>query len=188
MRWALRGAIVLALTACAPLVPPPASRFDLWERDLKVYQEQLQRFITQARTLREDFQALRADSHFAAMEAKIRDLAVRSAGGGDETDTTELIVATLYTMTLGELLVFPRFLDLSTRWTVLDATKSELESLRLDLWVRWIALERQSLQIAGIVRAVGMPAGVPPLVEQPITPLLSCITYVVGRLAFVNCS
>lgn len=187
MRRALLGPIFLALTACAPIVPPPASRFDLWERDLKVYQEQLERFITQARQLREDFQALRADPHFAAVEAKIRDLAARSASGNG-TDTTGLIVATLYTMTLGELLVFPRFLDLSTRWTVLDATKSELESLRLDLWVRWIALERQSSQRAGIVQAVGVPAGVPPLVEQPIAPPLFCISYVVGRLAFANCS
>ena len=114
-------------------------------------------------------------------------LAARSASG-DGTGTTELIVAILYTMTLGELLVFPRFLDLSTRWTVLDATKSELESLRLDLWVRWIALERQSSQRAGIVQVVGVPAGVPPLVEQPIAPPLSCISYVVGRLAFADCS
>ena len=169
MRWAILGAIVLALSGCATTAPPSASRADRWQSDLNTYQEQLQAFGAHAQQLVEDFQALRANPNFAAVEDKVRDLGARIASG-DNTNVNGLIVASLYTMTLGELLVFPRFLALSTRWVTLEATRSELENLRLNLWVRRIALERGASRATGGVQKIRL--SISPLLSSR-SPLLS---------------
>lgn len=180
MRRAILGALIFALTACAttPLAP------NRWESDLNTYQDRLQEFNADARQLLEDFQALRANASFAAVEQKVKELAARVVGG-DTANPNELIVGSFHTMALEELLVFTRFLALSTRWLTLEATRSELESLRLDLWARKVTGEG-SLRGA-VIQKVGMPAGDPSLVEQPIRIPWSCTSCVVGNLSFANC-
>ncbi len=186
MQWAILAAMVLVLTACATTAPRSVSDRDRWRSDLAAYEDRLEQFTAQARELQDDFQALRANPNFAAVEKKIRDLAART-GSGDTTNAKGLLVASLYTMTLGELLVFSRFLTLSTQWVTLEATTSELESLRLDLWLRRIALDRQSAQRTEVIQKVGMPASDPSLVERPVSTPPSCLTYMVGNLTFANC-
>lgn len=190
MRWAVLGPAALVLTACATAAPPAASRADRWQSDLSAYHEALERFHAEVQQLLEDFQSLRTNPNFAAVEEKIRGLAARRASG-DKADANELIVTSLYTMNLGELLVFPRFLALSTRWLTLEATRSQLEQFRLDLWVRQIALDREASRGTQVVQKVGMPAGElpldPTLVKRPVPFLVSCRTHVVGDLAFANC-
>lgn len=178
--WAVLGVTALAIAACAPIRPPAPSIIDQWWDDLKDYEEQLQRFNADSQQLLEDFQELRANPNFPAVEEKVRDLAARIASG-DKTDGNELI------MSLGELLVFPRFLALSTRMVTLEATQSELERLRLDLRSRRITLERWFSQKREAIQKVGMPAADPSLLEQPVTTSLSCIRYLVDNLEFANC-
>ena len=89
-------------------------------------------------------------------------------------------------MTLSELMIFPKFLALSTRWITLEAIRSELESLRLDLWVRRIALERQAARRTGVVQKVSLSAGDPSVVERPVPIPWSCTAYVVGSLTFAS--
>jgi hypothetical protein len=190
VRGAILGATALLLTACTTAAPPATSRADRWQNDLNLYREQLERFNAEALRLLEDFQSLRANPNFAAMEGKIRDLAAQSASG-DKADANGLIIARLYTMSVGQLLAFPKFLALSTRSLTLDATRSELESLRLGLWVRRIALEREASRGMQVVQKVGMPSGGlladRTLPERPVPFPLACLTYVVGDLAFTNC-
>lgn len=187
MRWAILGA-ALALTACAT-APPARFPVDQRRSDLTTYSAQLREFEGEVQQLLDDFEALRANSHFAGLEEKIRALAARRASEAN-TDASEPIVAGLYTMTLGELLVFPRFLALSTRWITLDATRARLETLRLELWARRITLDRET-RAAGVVQPVRIQAGDAPvdpaLVERPVPFPLSCLAYVVGNLAFANC-
>jgi hypothetical protein len=182
MRRSIWGVLIFALAACAttPLAPGP----DRWESELRTYQDRLQEFNADARKLLEDFQVLRANPSFAAVERKVKELAARIAGG-DTANPNELIVAGLHSMALEELLVFTRFLALSTRWLTLEATRSELESLRLDLWARKVAGEG-SLRGA-VIQTAGMPVGNPSIVEQPIRIPWSCTSCVVGNLSFANC-
>lgn len=182
MRRAIGGVLIFALAACA--TTPLAPGADRWESELRTYQDRLQEFTADARQLLEDFRALRASPSLAAVERKVKELAARTAGG-DTANPNELIVASLHSMALEELLVFTRFLALSTRWLTLEATRSELESLRLDLWARKVAGEG-SLRGAAIQK-VGIPAGDPSLVEQPIRTPWSCTSCVVGNLSFANC-
>ena len=190
MRWAVLGAAALVLTACATTATPATSRADRWQSDLNAYHEALERFHAEVQQLLEDFQSLRTNPNFAPVEEKIRGLAARRASG-DGASANQLIVTSLYTMSLGELLVFPQFLALSTRWLTLEAARSQLEQFRLDLWVRQIALEREASRGTQVVQKVGMPAGEllldPTLVKRPVPFPVSCLTYLVGDLAFASC-
>lgn len=185
MRRAIVAAIGLAFSACATTVP--LSSTERWEKEVHAYQEQLERFSVEAGELLEGFEALRAEPSFASLEAKIKGLSARAAKQ-DTTDSNQLTVAALYRMTLGELLLFPRFLALSTRWVTLEATKSELERVRLNLRARRIALDRQPSERVGIIQIVSLGGNAPSVVERPVTAPWSCAIYVVGSLAFANCS
>jgi len=170
MPWMLLGMVVLALTACATATPPPVSPLDRWRSDLREYEEQSQKFTADIREMLEEFQALRADPDFPGVEEKIKDLAARVAGG-DQADPKELLRGSFYTMSLGELTLFPRFLALSTRVVTLEATQAELQLLRLELRFRRPA-------DAGDDSSV---------VDFPVTWPLSCLRYLVGNIEFANC-
>lgn len=175
MRWArclaLLGGIVFVV-ACAIVAPPPP--VDQWRADLKGYEAQLQKFGADSKRLLDEFEALRADSSFPAVEAKMKDLAARAASEG-KTNGRELIVPSLYTMPLGELLVFQKFLALSTEKVTLEATQAELQRQRLDLRLR-------RLKLVG-----GLHSGDLSLLDQPVALPFSCASHLVGDIEFANC-
>lgn len=185
MRRAGLAALVLALTGCATATPQLLSPVDRWQQEADAYADRLEHFSAEVRQLRDDFQALRANASFTAVEEKIRDLAART-GSGAQQNPSDLLRPTLQTMSLSELLVFHRFLALSTRWMTLEATRSELESARLDLWVRRLELERALPGSAG-VQTLALAVRDPSLVERPVPPGLPCLTYLVGSLVFASC-
>lgn len=185
MRRVALAALVLALAGCATATPHPLSTVDRWQQEVDSYADRLERFSAETRQLRDDFQALRDNASFAAVEEKIRDLAART-GSGAQQNPGDLLRPILQTMSLGELLLFHRFLSLSTRWMTLEATRSELESARLDLWVRRLRIERALPGGAG-AQAFTLAARDPALVERPVPPGLSCRTYLVGDLVFASC-
>jgi len=177
--------LALALTACATAAAPPDTPADRWGRDLEAYADQLERFTAQVRQLGEDFRALRANPSFAAVEEKMKTLAGRT-GSLDKAAARDELFASLKSMGLGEVLAFSRFLALSTQWVTLEAARSELESLRLDLWARRIEMARRVPGGSSLVRLLGQ-ARDPSLVERPVPASLDCPTYLVGNLTFASC-
>lgn len=175
--WVLLGLAALACAACATAKPPAVSRLDQWRRDLNEYAERLQKFDADVRQLLEDYDALRDDPSFPGVEAKVKDTAERILGG-EQSRPNDLLIKSLYTMSLGELMAFHRFLAFSSRVATLEATQSELERLRLDLRFRGVALEQESPLPAEEWQKVAIPAS---------TPHFSCARYVVGQLVFANC-
>lgn len=184
-RLAILGMVVVVCAACAT-AKPPASGIDRWWSDLKDYEEQLQRFRDDSHQLLDDFQALREEPSFPAVEEKVKQVAARVAGG-DEPDPRGILLQSLYTMSIGGLVLFPRFLALSTQVVTLEATQAELERIRLDLRWRRITLEKQSPPGTPLIQPVGATAADPSLLEQPVGIPFRCVRHVVGNLEFANC-
>lgn len=164
--------VALVVTACATAVS--LQTVDQWRADLKGYEGQLQKFSAESVQMLDEFEALRADSSFSAVEAKMKDLAARAASEG-KTNGQELIVPSFSAMSLGELLVFRKFLALSTRKVTLEATQAELQRQRLDLRLRRLKLEGE------------LHSGDLSLLDQPVAIPFSCASYLVGDIEFANC-
>ena len=180
---ALCAAVAVVLSACAT-ARPSAPGVERWWQDLQGYEARVQKFRADSQELLEEFRAPRENPDFPAVEEKIKDVAARAAGG-EEGDPQGLLIRSLYTMGLGGLVVFPRFLALSTRMVTLEATQAELEALRLDLRLRRLRGEDQPP--LGTVQPVGLPAADPTLLERPLALPFRCVRYLVGSLEFANC-
>lgn len=183
--------VALAVPGCAPISAPsrvgtPDAAIDRWWRDLAPYEAELQRFIADARQLHEEYLGLRAEPSYPAVEEKVRDLAARQRAG-DPTDAREIIVRSLYTLSLGELAVFQRLLALSTRAVTLEATRSELDAQRMELRLRRFLLERESAEGAVALQPVGVPGADASLIDQPVMLPLACEQYPVGALVLASC-
>lgn len=170
--------LALVQSACATAPPPgdvrPApSAVERWQRDLDAYGERRERFEADVPKLREDFVALAAEASFPPLEDRLAGLAARVRAGEVERPQ-DALVATLWTMSLGELMLFPRLLALSTEVVKLEAVYAELESLRLDLAVRRLGLTPGT--------APGME-----LIHRPLWPPFACARYPIGRLELVRC-
>ena len=174
---ASRGiALLLAITlaGCASAAPPPTlSPADRWHTELAAYRAQRGKLGAETLEVRENFQALSAEASFPGLEDKIATLAAR-IGRGEERDEDGALTRSLGGLTLGELLLFQRYLALSSRVVELEATHAELESARLDLLLRRLRL--------GLGAEPGADVG-----EAPPLPPFACPRYRVGRLEFVSC-
>jgi hypothetical protein len=169
-------AVILSACATAPptgKVTSASPEVERWQRDLEAYGERRERFEADVPRLRDDLRALAAEPSFPPLEDRLAGLAARVRAGEVERPD-DALVATLWTMSLGELMLFPRFLALSTEVVKLEAVHAELESARLDL----------------AVRRLGLPPGTAPgmaLVDRPLAPLFACARYPIGRLELVSC-
>jgi hypothetical protein len=184
--------IALALLAAGCVRPePPApdtmsASIPRWWRDLGDYAERRQRFAWEAARLREEFLGLRAEPEFLAVEEKVRDLADRIRAGA-RADASEIVVGSLYRFALAELVLFQQLLALSTRLVSLEATLAELESVRLELWLRRLRTGRD----AGPGTWADAPHDRPDLdarlVEQPASLPLTCARHSLGTVEVVSC-
>src|SRR6266571_418985 len=120
-----------------------------------------------------DFQTLGAESSFPGLEDKIATLAAR-VRRGEEPDDEQTLTRSLWSLSLGELVFFQRYLALSSRLVELEAAHAELEAARLDLWLRRLTLDLTA------------EPGAEPL-EQAAPPPFTCARYPVGRVEFVSC-
>src|SRR5437667_29041 len=93
---------------------------------------------------------------------------------GEEPDDEQTLTRSLWSLSLGELVLFQRYLALSSRLVELEAAHAELEAARLDLWLRRLTLDLTA------------EPGAEPL-EQAAPPPFSCARYPVGRVEFVSC-
>src|SRR5881628_1088206 len=152
------SALLIALAACATTTPS-VSPTDRWRADLDAY-----------RTRRD---ALAAESSFPGLEDKIATLAAR-VRRGEEPDDEQTLTRSLWSLSLGELVLFQRYLALSSRLVELEAAHAELEAARLDLWLRRLTLDLTA------------EPGAEPL-EQAAPPPFTCARYPVGRVEFVSC-
>jgi hypothetical protein len=174
-RKAARGTVVvfvLALSACAT-TPPPVPPADRWHADLDAYRGRREEVAAGVRRVMDDFEALRAESSFTGLEDKIATLAAR-VRRGEEPDDEQTLARGLWSLSLGELGLFQRYLALSSRVVELEAAYAELEAVRLELWLR-----RLTLDLAAEPRAEGL--------EPPAPPPFACARYPVGRVEFVSC-
>src|SRR5947207_768702 len=80
----------------------------------------------------------------------------------------------LWSLSLGELGLFRRYLALSSRVVELEAVDAELEAARLDLWLRRLTL-----------RLTEAPGADP--IERPAPAPFACARYPVGRIEFLSC-
>ncbi|PYM41875.1 MAG: hypothetical protein DME12_09875 [Candidatus Rokuibacteriota bacterium] len=164
-------ALALAFAACATTpAAPPALR---WEADLEAYRAHRARLAADVRQVLDDFQALRAESSFPGLEDKIATLAAR-VRQGEEADDEQALTRGLWSLSLGELGLFQRYLALSSRVVELEAVDAELEAARLDLWLRRLTL--------GLTEAPGADP-----IERPAPAPFACARYPVGRIEFLSC-
>ena len=84
------------------------------------------------------------------------------------------LTRSLWSLSLGELGLFRRYLALSSRLVELEAAHAELEAARLDLWLRRLTLD-----------LIAEPGAEP--LEQAAPPPFACGRYWVGRVEFVSC-
>lgn len=169
----ISAAVAVALAGCATTAPPTVSPGKQWQSDLGAYREQRATLAIDVRQVLDQLQTLRAEASFPGLEDKIASLAARVARG-EERDDDSALTRSLYSLTLGELLIFRQFLALSSRVVELEATHAELESRRLDL-----ALRRLGLELGSVPGAE--------LVNQPLAAPFACPRYRVGRIEFVSC-
>lgn len=166
------SALLLALAACATTTPP-VSRTDRWRADLDAYRARRAALAADVRQFTDDFQALRGESSFPGLEDKIATLAAR-VRRGEKPNDEQTLTRSLWSLSLGELGLFQRYLALSSRLVELEAAHAQLEAARLDLWLRRLSLDLT----AG--------PGAEPL-EQPTPPPVACARHWVGRVEFVSC-
>lgn len=166
------SALLIALAACATTTPP-VSPTDRWRADLDAYRARRVALAADVQRFTNDFQALRGESSFPGLEDKIATLAAR-VRRGEEPNDEQTLTRSLWSLSLGELGLFQRYLALSSRLVELEATHAELEAARLDLWLR-----RLSLDLAA-------GSGAEPL-EPPTPSPLACARHWVGRVEFVSC-
>src|SRR5260370_8029324 len=119
--WTLAGGATPARPA-----PPPGAR---GRPDVDAYAERRGRFVAEVRQALDDFKALAAEASFAGLDARLATLAARVAAG-DEPDDAQTLVRGLWSLTLGELTLFQRYLPLSSRVVELEAAHAELEAAR----------------------------------------------------------
>ena len=165
------SALLLALAACATTTP--VSPTDRWRADLDAYRARRAALAADVQRFTDDFQALRGESSFSGLEDKIATLAAR-VRRGEEPNDEQTLTRSLWSLSLGELGLFQRYLALSSRLVELEAAHAELEAARLDLWLR-----RLSLDLAAA-------PGAEPLV-QPAPAPFACARHWVGRVEFVSC-
>ena len=164
-------ALALAFAACATTpATPPAER---WRADLDAYRARRERLAADLRQVLEDFQALRAEPSFPGLEDRLATLAAR-VRQGKEADDEQALARGLWSLSLGELGLFQRYLALSSRVVELEAARAELEAARLDLWLRRLRL------------GVTDQPGTDPL-EPPAPPPFACVRYPVGRVELLSC-
>jgi hypothetical protein len=163
-------ALALALAACATPTAPLAER---WRGDLDAYRARRAELAADIRQTLDDFQTLRAETSFPGLEDKIATLAAR-VRAGEAADDEQALARGLWSLSLGELGLFQRYLALSSRVVELEAAHAELEAARLDLWLRRLML--------GLTDEPGADA-----LEQPSPPPFACVRYPVGRVEFLGC-
>ena len=171
MSWIL-SALLIALAACATTTMS-VSPTDRWRADLDAYRTRRGALATEVRQVTVDFQTLGAESSFPGLEDKIATLAAR-VRRGEEPDDEQTLTRSLWSLSLGELVLFQRYLALSSRLVELEAAHAELEAARLDLWLRRLTLDLTA------------EPGAEPL-EQAAPPPFTCAHYPVGRVEFVSC-
>jgi len=166
------SALLIALAACATTTLS-ASPTDRWRADLDAYRTRRGALAAEVRQVTDDFQTLGAESSFPGLEDKIATLAAR-VRRGEEPDDEQTLTRSLWSLSLGELVLFQRYLALSSRLVELEAAHAELEAARLDLWLRRLTLDLTA------------EPGAEPL-EQAAPPPFACARYCVGRVEFVSC-
>src|SRR6059036_3033089 len=166
------SALLIALAACATTTPS-VSPTDRWRADLDAYRTRRGALAAEVRQVTDDFQALRAESSFPGLEDKIATLAAR-VRQGEEADDEQALTRGLWSLSLGELGLFQRYLALSSRVVELEAVDAELEAARLDLWLRRLTL--------GLTEAPGADP-----IERPAPAPFACARYPVGRIEFLSC-
>src|SRR6058998_695005 len=164
------SALLIALAACATTTPS-VSPTDRWRADLDAYRTRRGALAAEVRQVTDDFQALGAESSFPGLEDKIATLAAR-VRRGEEPDDEQTLTRSLWSLSLGELVLFQRYLALSSRLVELEAAHAELEAARLDLWLRRLTLD-----------LTAEPGAEPREQAPPFT----CARYPVGRVEFVSC-
>lgn len=168
---------LVALAACATAPPPSPSPAGQWRTDLDAYRDRSRTLAADLGQVRDEFKALVAEESFPGLEDKIATLAGRLARG-EERDGDSALAQSLWGLTLGELLLFQRYLALSSRVVEVEAVHAELESARLDLLLR-----RLRLGPAAEADAASDAA----LVAEPAPSPFACPRYRVGRIEFVTC-
>jgi hypothetical protein len=168
----LAPALALALAACATTpAAPPAER---WRADRDAYRARRVELAAHIRQVMDDFQALRAEPSFPGLEDKIATLAAR-VRRGEESDAEQALARGLWSLSLGELGLFERYLALSSRVVELEAVHAELEAARLDLWLRRLTL------------GLTDEPGADPIAEPAPPPPFACARYAVGRVELLSC-
>ncbi len=167
--------LLWTLAGCATPARPTPSPGERWRTDVDAYAERRGRFVAEVRQALDDFKALAAEASFAGLDARLATLAARVAAG-DEPDDAQTLVRGLWSLTLGELTLFQRYLALSSRVVELEAAHAELEAARLELLLRKLRLG---------------PAGEAPggatVVGEPLRPPVDCPRRRVGGIEFVSC-
>src|SRR5256712_2249805 len=97
-----------------------------------------------------------------------------TSGRSAPSRASAALTRSLWSLSLGELGLFRRYLALSSRLVELEAAHAELEAARLDLWLRRLTLDLTA------------EPGAEPL-EQAAPPPFTCARYPVGRVEFVSC-
>ena len=179
--WGIATLLAATLAGCATAAPPTVAPEDTWRRDLVAYREMREKLAVDAKQLTEEFHALRGETSFPGLEDKIATLAMR-VGRGEEPDDSQTLTRSLWSLSLGELLLFQRYLALSSRVLELEAAHAALESARLDL-----VLRRLQLRLSAGPDAEPGAGPVSTLADQPMPPPFSCPRYRVGRIEFVGC-
>src|SRR5947208_2447509 len=107
------SALLIALAACATTTMS-VSPTDRWRADLDAYRTRRGALATEVRQVTVDFQTLGAESSFPGLEDKIATLAAR-VRRGEEPDDEQTLTRSLWSLSLGELVLFQRYLALSSR-------------------------------------------------------------------------
>lgn len=164
-----------ALAGCATPARPTLSPGERWRTDVDAYAERRGRFAAEVRQVLDDFKPLAAEASFAGLDDRLATLAARVASGA-EPDDAQTLVRGLWSLTLGELTLFQRYLALSSRVVELEAAHAELEAARLELLLRKLRLG---------------PAGEAPggaaIVGESLRPPVDCPRHRIGGIEFVSC-